>query len=140
MLNIKSMGLTLIAFIVFLTSVNIFSQQKDVKQKKTPEDRAVNISSRMQKKLKLTDVQKQSVHDAILEAFKQRETDRELYKDDKSARKLAAKTRFEKLDTKFKEILTQEQYKKFDTFKQKKMEKRKMKMKHKMMHKNKLKG
>jgi len=140
MLSIKSMGLALIAAIVFLTSASIFSQQEDIKQKKTPEERAVNISSRMQKKLELTDEQKLSVHDALLEAFKQRETDRELYKDDKAARKQAAKTRFEKLDTRFKEILTQEQYKKFDVHKQKIMEKRKMKMKNKVKHKNKLKG
>jgi Spy/CpxP family protein refolding chaperone len=140
MLSIKSMGLALIAAIVFLTSTSIFSQQEDIKQKKTPEERAGNISSRMQKKLELTDEQKQSVHDALLEAFKQRGTDRELYKDDKAARKQAAKTRFEKLDTRFKEILTQEQYKKFDVHKQKKMEKRKMKIKNKMKHKNKLKG
>jgi len=139
MLNIKSTGLALIAVLVFLTSTTIFSQQEDVKQKKTPEERAVNISSRMQKKLELTDEQKQSVHDALLEAFKQRETDREMYKDDKAARKQAAKTRFEKLDSRFKEILTQEQYKKFDAHKQKKMEKRKMKMKNKMKYKNKLK-
>ncbi len=140
MLSIKSMGRALVAAIVFLTSVSIFSQQEDIKQKKTPEERAVNISTRMQKKLELTDEQKQSAHDALLEAFKQRETDRELYKDDKAARKQAAKTRFEKLDSRFKEILTQEQYKKFDVHKQKMIEKRKMKMKNKMKHKNKLKG
>lgn len=130
-INIK----TIIAFIILFASTGIFSQQEDVKQKKTPEEKADNISARMQKKLELTDEQKVSVHDALLETFKQGEADRELYKDDKEARKTAAKTRFDKLDTRFKEILSEEQYKKFDAIKQKKIEKRKMKMKSRQSNK-----
>jgi len=137
---LKSTGITVIALFVFFASINILSQGNDVKQKKTPEERAEIISAKMQKKLELSDVQKQSVHDALLATFKQGETDRELYKDDKEARRNAAKTRFEKLDTKFKEILSQEQYKKFETHKQKIKEKRKEKMKNKKKNKNTFKG
>jgi hypothetical protein len=121
---------SIIALIIILfLSSGVFSQQQDVKQRKTSEERADNISQRMQKHLELNDEQKQSIHDALLDAFKQKETDRELYKNDKKARRQAAKTRFEKLDSRFKGILTTEQYKKFDVHKQKKIEKRKMKMK-----------
>ncbi len=138
---LKSKVISIIALIVFFASINIFSQGKDVKQKKTPEERANNISTKMQKKLELTDEQKQSVHDALFETFKQGETDRELYKDDKEARRNAAKTRFEKLDSKFKDILSQEQYQKFETYKQKMKEKRKEKMKQKNIEKkSKMKG
>ncbi len=128
---LKSTGIAVTALFVFFASINIFSQQEDLKQKKTPEERAENISAKMQKKLELSDEQKQSVHNALLETFKQGVTDRELYKDDKEARRDAAKTRFEKLDTRFKEILSPEQYQKFETYKQKMKEKRKEKMKHK---------
>lgn len=138
---LKSKIISVIALIIFFASINIFSQGEDVKQKKTPEERAENISAKMQKNLELTDEQKQSVHNALLETFKQRETDIELYKDDKEARRNAAKTRFEKLDTKFKEIFSQEQYKKYETHKQKMKEKRKEKMKHKNKEKkSKMKG
>jgi len=135
---LKSKVISVIALLVFFASINIFSQGEDVKQKKTPEERADNVSTKMQKKLELTDEQKLSVHDALLETFKQGETDRELYKDDKEARRNAAKTRFEKLDSKFKEILSQEQYQKFETQKQKMKEKHKEKMKQK--NKEKLRG
>ena len=128
---LKSKVISIIALFVFFASINIFSQGEDVKQKKTPEERAENISVKMQKNLELTDEQKQSVCNALLETFKQRETDIELYKDDKEARRNAAKTRFETLDAKFKDILSQEQYQKFETHKQKMKEKRKEKMKHK---------
>jgi hypothetical protein len=128
---LKSTGITVIALFVFFASINILSQQDDVKQKKTPEERAEIFSAKMQKKLELSDVQKQSVYDELLGTFKQRETDRELYKNDKEARRNAAKTRFEKLDAKFKDILSQEQYQKYETHKQKMKEKRKEKMRNK---------
>jgi hypothetical protein len=126
--------------IILFLSPGIFSQEQEVKPKKTPEERADNISQRMQKHLELNDEQKLSVHDALLDAFKQKETDRELYKNDKEARRKAAKKRFEKLDSRFREILTTEQYKKFDVHKQKKIEKRKMKMKMKRKMKARMRG
>ncbi len=128
-MNFSILKTTIALIIILFLSPEVFSQQQEVKPKKTPEERADNISQRMQKHLELNDEQKQSVHDALLDAFKQKEIDKELYKNDKAARKQAAKTRFEKLDSRFKEILTTEQYKKFDVHKQKKIEKRKMKMK-----------
>ncbi len=135
---------SILPVIVFLslifTSIGINSQQQDVKQKKTPEERADNISAMMQKKLELTDEQKQSVRDVLIETFEQGEIDRELYKDDKEARRDAAKTRFEKLDSRFKEILSPEQYKKFEAVKQKKLEQRKKKIRNRQRNKDMDKG
>lgn len=137
-MNFNMLKLIVTLIIILFLSPGVFSQQQEIKPKKTPEERADNISQRMQKHLELNDEQKQSIHDALLDAFKQKEIDKELYKDDKTARKQAAKTRIEKLDTRFKEILTREQYKKFDVHKQKKIEKRKMKMKMKRKMKAKM--
>lgn len=126
--------------IILFISPGVFSQHQNVKPKKTPEERADNISQRMQKHLELNDEQKQSIHNALLDAFKQKEIDKELYKNDKTARKQAAKTRFELLDSRFKEILTTEQYEKFDVHKQKKIDKKKMKMKMKRKMKARMRG
>ncbi len=139
-MNFSILKSVIALIIILFLSPGVFSQQQDDKQKKTPEERADNISQRMQKHLELNDEQKQSIHDALLDAFKQKETDKELYKDDKDARRQAAKTRFEKIDSRFKEILTTEQYKKFDVHKQKKIEKRKMKMKMKRKMKLRMRG
>ncbi len=106
--------LMMILFIVSIAAVNMNAQnEKQPPPKKTPEERADNMSKRMAKELALTADQQAKVKDVILK----RERDRE----DGEAKR---KAEMDKVDAEFKTILTPDQYQKFEQKKEEMKQKR----------------
>jgi hypothetical protein len=121
----KQKFITSLFFIAVLFSASyMYAQDQDPKPKKTPEERAATMADRMKKNLELTDEQYNSVYPLLLEAAKQKDADREQIR----AIKQSAKERFEKNEASLKEILTPDQFNKYQEHKKKMLEKRKMKL------------
>lgn len=89
-------------------------ESKPAPPKKTPEERAENMTRRMTKELALSPEQQTKVKAAILK----RETMREQKME-------AAKTEMDKIDAEFKQILSQDQYVKFQQKREEMKKKRK---------------
>lgn len=111
----------MILFMVAIAAVNAGAQEKTQPppQKKTPEERAENMTKRMAKELALTDAQQTQVKALILKRERQRE---ETMK--------AHKAEMEKIDAEFKTILTPDQYQKFEQKKEEMKQKRQEKRMH----------
>jgi len=114
--------LIMILFVVALGAMNASAQDDNAQlppQKKTPEQRANNMTKRMTKELALTTDQQAKINALILKREKQREEDMK-----------ARKVQMQQMDAEFKAILNADQYQKFE---QKKEEMRK-KRQEKRMH------
>lgn len=111
----------ILLFMTVITAVNLNAQEpeKPKPAKKTPEQRAENMSKRMAKELLLSPEQEVKVKEAILK--------REIARQEKVN---AMKKEVDKIDAEFKKILTSEQYLKFKQ-KQEEMKTKRMQMREK---------
>ena len=107
-------------FAVAIASVNIYAQEPQEKNapKKTPEERAENMTKRMTKELALTPDQQTKMKDLILRREQEREQKMEGAKQDRG-----------KWDAEMKAILTPEQYQKLQEKREEGKEKREEKRK-----------
>ena len=117
--------IVMILFIAAMTAVSANAQEKKQEapsSKKTPEERAENMTKRLSKELALSAEQEAKVKELILKREKQRAEGMK-----------KAKEEMEKVDAEFKTIFTAEQYQKFE----KKKEEMKAKRKENQQHRHK---
>ncbi len=121
----------IIAFSVFLFLLCqvIFAQTATNREPKSAEERAEMATARLTKTLSLNEDQATKVKAIHLERFQKMEALKAKFKeaDDKVAARGEAKTAVEEADQKLKEVLTAEQFAKYEQQKQDRMQKQREK-------------
>lgn len=131
----------LLLIVCVLTFTGVYSQQSDAAltathSTMTKEERVHKKVSQLAEKLQLTESQKQQVLELHLEKAKQREAKRTDQKADMKNKKEAFKAEKDKYHAQMKEILTDEQYARWQELKKIKKQNMKAKKQQKYQKKN----
>ncbi len=110
------------AFALLVVVLNATAQMKD---NKTPEQRATAVSERMVKNLGISPQQKISVHDLVLKEVEKAQAIKAKASADKKAMRTDLKAVRSEFETELKAILTPDQFTKWTAFKTQMREKRK---------------
>jgi hypothetical protein len=111
--------LLILSFMVVKTGVSL-AQDKATNKTKSVEERTDNIMKELSAKLTLTADQTPKIKALVTQSLKDRDADRETYKDNKEKLAVAKKERETKTDAEVKEILTKDQYKTYLEWKKEK--------------------
>lgn len=123
----KKLNAVLICVLAFLViSINSFAQNKEIKTKKTPEEKAKITSEKLKSSLNLSDDQSSRIYELNLQRIK----DHKEFKENKSKLSADRKKKSSEYKNSLKNILSDEQFKSL-----KKMKKEKN---FKKIHRNKL--
>ncbi len=119
--------LSLILFIMIATVGVTFAQQADGRSRhsRTPEERAELMTNRMVKDLALTNEQAAKLKEVNLAQAKEMEAIRSSQAEDRKENREEAKAVVSSTEEKYKEILTPEQFEKYQKNKEERIDKRK---------------
>lgn len=121
---------TMMTALALMASTAIFAQHEMKRAEISPEERAQKMTDKLAERLELNDEQKQAVLKLNTEQAKQMQAKREESKKEREARHVEMKEHRSAYEAELKEILTEDQYAKFQADVKKRHEKMSMRKEH----------
>lgn len=111
-----------LSMLLFLGATFLSAQSRTPKGRMSPEQQATQTVERLNKELKLTDKQKNELQEWFTDSFKKRNEEFQKKQEDREAMKEAMQKDRQETEARLKEILTGDQYKKYQENEKKRRE------------------